>query len=70
MIGSFFFWKSNPRGGRIMSLVLAVLALFMFGPKAIQGVLYPSGLMAGLSVLLIILLGSGHMMSNKSKTAQ
>ncbi len=69
MIGSYFLWTSNPRGGRIMSLVLGLLSLGMFLPRAIGGALYPNGLMAGLSLILIILLGSGHMAANKSKGA-
>lgn len=68
MIGSFFVWKSNPRAGRIMSLVLGVLSLLMFAPRAMSGVFYPNGLMAILSFLLIALLGSGHMAANKAKS--
>ncbi|MBS1725724.1 MAG: hypothetical protein JST51_03320 [Armatimonadetes bacterium] len=67
MIGSFFLWKSNPRAGRIMSLVLGVLSLGMFAPRAFSGVFYPNGLMAGLSLMLILLLGSGHMTGMKAK---
>lgn len=67
MIGSFFVWKNNPRGGRIMSLVLGVLSLGMFAPRALSGVFYPNGLMAILSLILIILLGSGHMSAMKAK---
>ena len=69
MIGSYFLWTSQPRAGRIMSLVLAVLALLMFAPRAIKGAIYPNGIMAGLSVLLIILLGSGHMAGKKNSEA-
>lgn len=70
MIGSFFLWKTKPRAGRIMSLILGLASLGMFAPRAFQGFFYPNGLMAILSLLLIILLGSGHMTANKSKGAQ
>ena len=67
MVSSYFVWKSSPRNGRFMSLGLAVLALLMFAPRAFRGSMYPNGLMAGLSLLLIILLGAGHMMANQEK---
>ena len=66
MVSSYFVWKSSPRNGRFMSLGLAVLALLMFAPRAL-GAMYPNGLMAGLSLFLIILLGAGHMMANQEK---
>ena len=69
MIGSYFLWTSKPRAGRIMSLVLGLGSLGMFLPRALQRALYPNGLMAGLSLVLIIMLGSGHMMANKNKGA-
>jgi uncharacterized membrane protein (UPF0136 family) len=68
MIGSFFVWTNKPRAGRIMSLVLGVLSLLMFAPRAFQGFFYPNGLMALLSLVLILMLGSGHMMANKNKS--
>ena len=67
MVVSYFLWKANPRSGRFMSLGLAVLALLMFAPRALKGAMYPNGLMVVLSVILIILLGAGHMMANKDK---
>ena len=68
MIGSYFLWTSKPRAGRIMSLVLGVLALLMFLPRAIGGAMYPNGLMVLLSVILIALLGSGHMAAKKNSS--
>jgi hypothetical protein len=65
MFSSYFLWKSSPRNGRFMSLGLAVLAILMFAPRAIKGAMYPNGYMVILSVILIILLGAGHMMANK-----
>lgn len=70
MIVSFFLWQKNPRAGRIMSLILGVLSLGMFAPRALSGVFYPNGLMALLSIVLVLLLGSGHMMANKSKSSE
>ena len=67
MIGSYFVWTNKPRAGRIMSLVLGVLALLMFLPRALSGALYPNGLMAALSLVLILLLGSGHMAGMKNR---
>jgi hypothetical protein len=68
MIVSYFIWQTKPRFGRIMSLVLAVGSLGMFAPRLIStGALYPNGLMVVLSIILIGLLGSGHMMANKDK---
>ena len=67
MVSSYFLWKYSPRNGRFMSLGLAVLALLMFAPRALKGAMYPNGLMVGLSLLLIILLGAGHMMANQDK---
>ena len=51
-----------------MSLVLGVLALLMFLPRAIGGAMYPNGLMVLLSVILIALLGSGHMAAKKNSS--
>ncbi len=70
MIVSYFVWATNPRAGRIMSLALGVIALLMFLPRAIGGALYPNGLMVGLSLVLIGLLGSGHMAANKNKSTE
>ena len=70
MVSSYFLWKSNPRNGRFMSLGLAVLALVMFAPRALKGAMYPNGYKVVLSVILIILLGAGHMMANKEKVVR
>ncbi len=67
MIGSYFLWTKNPRAGRIMSLVLGLLAMGNFGPKTFQGVMYPAGVMFFSSLVLVLLLGSGHMAAKKNK---
>lgn len=69
MLVSLFVWKNNPRGGRIMSLVVGVLGLFPVFLALKKGTfaLYPHAIILGLSVLAIALLGGGHMMASKTK---
>jgi hypothetical protein len=69
MIGSYFLWTSNPRAGRILSAVLALLAMFKFASQFFSGTWYPGGTMFVLSFGLVCLLGAGHMFSKKPSSA-
>ncbi len=70
-IGSVYLWTSNPRMGRILAIVPAVLALGKFGSDMTKpdAGFYPAGLMVAASVVVIVMLGMGHMMANKDKGA-
>ena len=62
--------KTNPRAARITSLVVAVLLLGRFAPKAFANQLYPAGIMFVCSLIVIICLGAGHMIGMKEKKAR
>lgn len=71
-IGSVFLWTKNPRAGRILALVPPVLALGKFGRDFMKDTskIYPAGLMVVASVVVIILLASGHISKNKGQAAE
>lgn len=64
-------WKYlNPRGGRILSLVICVFCLGRFVPSWIsKGTFYPNGLMVVLTSLLVAVLLAGHFQAQKEKRA-
>ena len=70
ILGSLAWAKTNPRSGRITSLVVAFLLLGRFAPKAFQNQLYPAGIMFAASFVVIICLGAGHMIGMKERKAR
>jgi hypothetical protein len=68
MLGSLGLWTKNPRAGRIMSLVLAIAAFGRFiGVFMKDKAIYPAGVVVLTSLILIGLLGFGHMAASKAK---
>ena len=62
LLASLFVWKNvSPRGGRIFTAVLCVLALGNFIPKWLSKGFYPNGLLAVLAGVVFVLLAVGHM---------
>lgn len=70
VLGSVALAKSNPRAGRIASLVVALLLLGRFAPGAFQNQLYPAGIMFVASLIVAISLVAGHVMGMKAKKAR
>jgi uncharacterized membrane protein (UPF0136 family) len=70
VLGSMALAKSNPRAGRITALVVSVLLIGRFAPKAFENQLYPAGIMFASSIIVAISLGAGHMMGMKAKKAR
>jgi len=70
ILASMVWTRTNPRSGRITSLIVAVLLLGRFAPKAFQNQLYPAGIMFVCSLVVIICLCAGHMMGMKAKKAR
>lgn len=68
MLGSLGLWTKNPRAGRIMSLVLALAAFGRFiGVYMKDKTIYPAGIVVLTSLILVGLLGFGHMAAAKAK---
>lgn len=68
MLISLLIWQKNPRVGRILSLVIAVLAMSRFlEPLFSKQQIYPAGTVVVASLLLIGLLGAGHMQASAAK---
>ncbi len=61
LLASLFVWKKvSPRGGRIFSAILCVLALGQFIPKWLTKGFYPNGLLALIAGVVFVLLVAGH----------
>ena len=72
MLGSVALAKSNPRAGRIMSLVIALVPLGRFLPKFIkEQQMWPAGVTVIASAVVIVALIGGHVvgMKNRSSTS-
>ena len=59
--------RSNPRAGRIGSLVIAILVLGQFMPKFIKLGKWPAGVLSIASIILIIALLAGDFMAMSAK---
>jgi len=70
ILGALVYTKVNPRTGRITCLVVAVLLLGKFAPKALANQLYPAGIMFVCSLIVIGCLLAGHMIGMKEKKAR
>jgi len=71
ILASLALTKTNPRAGRIMALVVAVLLMGMFAKNTFfQNQLYPGGIMFVTSLIVAVCLGVGHMMGMKAKKAR
>jgi hypothetical protein len=70
VLGMVWLSYSKPRPAYIVTIVVAVLALLRFLPKATTD-LYPAGLTVGLSLITIAVLGGGHLkaMADKKNAA-
>ncbi|MCE9559280.1 MAG: TMEM14 family protein [Armatimonadetes bacterium] len=67
-IASYFVWQKNPRAGRIMGVFVAALAAGNAAKSLAGGKpFYPQGVVLILSLLMIVILGMGHMMSSKGR---
>jgi uncharacterized membrane protein (UPF0136 family) len=68
---SLAIWKYlNPRGGRIMTLVICVFVLGRFIPSWLKtGLFYPHGVMTLLALGLMAVLLAGHFQAMKEKRA-
>jgi len=65
---SVFVWTKNPRFGRIMSLVLALLAVGRFAPKFFkEQQMYPAGITFFAAAIVIVLLLAGHFQGMKER---
>lgn len=70
-IGSVFLWTIKPMFGRILSMVVMLAAIGRFMPKMIkEGQMYPAGLTVFASIIVLVLLISGHIMAKKAREAQ
>lgn len=70
VLASVYVWTKSPRVGRIISLVLAVLALGRFMPKFMkEQQMYPAGITVIASVIVIVLLLAGHIRGMKQRKA-
>ncbi len=67
-------WLSfkKPRPAYIATIVLALLPVGQFLPKLLKGEghFYPQVVGVGLSVAIIVILGSGHIMAMKQRQAE
>lgn len=65
---SLFTWTKNPRAGRIMSLVVALMGMGRFiKPFFTEGKIYPAGVMVIASLILVGLLIAGHLQAMAAK---
>jgi hypothetical protein len=69
MIASVAVWKSNPRAGRIFSLIVALAGTSRPLMKLKDLTFYPGGVILGISLVAILVLGMGHMMTNSAKNS-
>ena len=68
MIASVYIWTKNPRFGRIMAMILALPSIGRFMPKFMkEHQMYPAGITVFASIILIVLLVSGHVMGMKHR---
>ena len=66
MLGSVDLAQSQPRWGRILSLVIAIAILGNFAPKFFKtGDWVPAGTMMIASAIVVVALLGGHMMGNR-----
>ncbi len=69
MLGSVALAKSNPRAGRIMSLVVALLPLGRFLPKFLkEQQIWPAGVAVISSVIVIVALVAGHVFAMRKRS--
>ncbi len=69
MIASVVLYGKNPRAGRIMSVVVALIPLGRFLPKFIkEGAIWPAGLAVIASVGVIIMLVSAHFIAMSKRS--
>jgi hypothetical protein len=69
MLVSLFVWTKNPRAGRIMSVVVALVGMGRPLMKLSEVTLYPGGVIIGVSVLALVALVGGHLTASKAKEA-
>ena len=68
ILASVALAKTNPRAGRIMALVVsALLFLQFFGAFVMKQQLYPAGIIATFSLIVVLMLGAGHMLVMRKK---
>jgi prolipoprotein diacylglyceryltransferase len=67
MLVSLFVWTKNPRVGRIMSVVVALLGMGRFIGPFFKGVMFPAGVLVLVSLLTIGMLVGGHLMAMQEK---
>jgi len=66
VFGCLAWTKTNPRAGRIATLVIALLVAGRFGKKFFgEGQWYPAGIEVISSVVVIVALLAGHLMAQK-----
>lgn len=70
VLGMVWLSYSKPRPAYIVTIVVAVMALGRFAPKATTDI-YPAGVTVALSVLVILVLAGGHFkaMADRKKAA-
>ena len=67
-IASYFVWQKNPRAGRIMGVFVAALAAGNAAMSLAKGKpFYPQGVVMVLSLIMVVILGMGHMMASKGR---
>ena len=68
MLASVYLWTKKPRAGRIMSVVLALLALGRFIPAYLKKPsVYPAGVTLAASFIVVMLLVAGHGLSMRTE---
>ena len=68
MLGSVFWAQSQPRWGRIASLIIALAMLGQFTPKFFKtGDWLPAGVMMVSSAIVVVALLAGHVMGNQAR---
>lgn len=68
VLGSIAWAKTQPRWGRIASLVIAALVVARFMPKFLKTQQwYPAGLEVIASIVVIVALLAGHLLANRPK---
>jgi uncharacterized membrane protein (UPF0136 family) len=60
VIGCAALTKTNPRVGFITATVIALLVAMQMASKTFKGVIYPSGIIFGVSILFAITLVGAH----------
>ena len=70
ILSTLAWYKLNQRAARITALVVTVLMLGRFAPKAFENQLYPAGIMFIASLAVTICLVGGHIAGMKAKKAR